>query len=269
MGIGALGFLRRWARVTRLALHLARGLATAALVFPFQSRRSRRQAIEAWSGRLLHILRVRLTIVDERKVSTERPLMLVANHVSWLDIFLIDAAVASRFVAKAEVRQWPLLGWLSERAGTIFIERAKRHDTARVNQAAGEALRSGDVFAVFPEGTTTDGSHVLKFHASLLAPALDADAAVQPVALRYERRDGSLCTAAAYDGEKSFWDALMGITSEPEVIARVWFLHPIAAAGNHRRELAEVAREAILRTLFPRAHHSRTDRASDLRAAVR
>jgi len=267
--MSAMRWLRRWTRVARLALHLARGLSTAALFFPFQTPARHRREIEVWSRGLLAILGVRLTLAGTRKCYGERPLMLVANHVSWLDIFIIDAVVASRFVAKAEVRRWPMLGWLCARVGTFFIERAKRQDTTRVNRAAGAALRAGDVVAVFPEGTTTDGSHVLEFHASLLAPALEAGAAVQPVALRYERQDGSLCTEAAYDGERSLWDALMGIVSEPEVVARVWFLEAMSAAGNHRRELAQRAREAILLTLFPRAHDSRTDTASGHRASTR
>lgn len=262
-------WLRRWTRVTRLALHLARGLITAALFFPFQKPDRRRREIEVWSRRLLTIMGVRLSLAGLRKSYSERPLMLVANHVSWLDIFVIDAVVASRFVAKAEVRRWPVLGWLCARVGTFFIERAKRHDTARVNHAAGAALRAGEVVAVFPEGTTTDGSRVLKFHASLLAPALEAGATIQPVALRYERRDGALCTEAAYDGDRSLWDALVGIVSEPEVVARVSFLEPMSAAGNHRRELAHRAREAILLTLCPRAHDNRTHRASDHRVSGR
>ena len=261
--------LRRWARVARLALHLARGLTIAALFFPLQSARHRKFEIERWSRQLLKILNVRLSVHGSPATYRSRAVMLVANHVSWLDIFAIDAVVASRFVAKSEVRGWPLIGWLCERVGTLFIQRARRHDTARINHAVGEALTAGDVFAVFPEGTTTDGSTVLKFHASLLAPALEAGAAVQPVALRFERSDGSLCTEAAYDGDKSLWDALMGITSEREIVAQVSFLEPIAAEQNHRRDLARIARDAIVLTLFPQARDSRTDTAGDLQVAAR
>jgi 1-acyl-sn-glycerol-3-phosphate acyltransferase len=261
-------WLRKSTRVARLALHLLRGVVTVALLFPFANADRRRREIERWSQRLLAILRIRLAVEGTPPLRDMRPLMLVSNHVSWLDIFAIDAVVASRFVAKAEVRRWPVIGWLCERVGTLFIERAKRHDTARVNHAASAALSAGDVFAVFPEGTTTDGSAVLKFHASLLAPALEAGANVQPVALRYERSDGSLCTEAAYDGEKSLWDALMGITSEREIVARLWFLGPLSPQDSHRRDLARRAHDAILLTLFPRAHDSRTGTAGDLRVAA-
>ena len=260
--------LRRWVRVGRLALHLLRGVLTAALFFPFQDPERRSGEIERWSLALLTLLGVRLAVQGVPPSKHMRPIMLVANHVSWLDIFAIDAVVPSRFVAKSEVRSWPVMGWLCERVGTLFIERARRHDTLRINEKAGAALRAGDVFAVFPEATTSDGSTVLKFHASLLAPALEAGAAIQPVALRFERSDGSLCTEAAYDGEKSAWDTLMGITSQREIVARLWFLPPIAPEQNHRRDLARASRDAILLTLFPRGHDSRTDRACDRRAAA-
>lgn len=245
--------VKRWIRVTRFALHLARGLAIAAFLFPLQSPERRKREIEHWSLELLHTLNVRLFLHGSPPPYHVRPLMLVANHVSWLDIFALDAVLPARFVAKSEVRAWPLVGWLCMRAGTIFIQRARRHDTARINEVVAERLLEGDVFAVFPEGTTTNGSTVLKFHASLLEPALTAGAVVQPIAIWYDRSDGSLCTEAAYDGGKSVWQTLMGITSQHEVLAHVWFLEPIAPGGRHRRDIAQEAHQAIVRTLYPQA----------------
>ena len=177
-----------------------KGALIAGLLFPLQSAARRKREIELWSARLCYILGVRIFLHGSPPAYDLRPLMIVANHVSWLDIFAINAVVPVRFVAKAEVRRWPLVGWLSARAGTIFINRARRQDTLRINGLIVDALRAGELFAVFPEGTTSDGSRLLKFHSSLLEPALQAGAAVQPVALRYEREDGSLCTEAAYDG---------------------------------------------------------------------
>ena len=195
--------------------------------------------------------------------------MLVANHVSWIDIFAIDAVLPVRFVAKSEVRSWPLLGWLSERVGTAFIRRARRHDTGRVNTLVREALAEGDVFAVFPEGTTTDGSAVLPFHASLLAPALAAGAAIQPIAIRYERPDGSLCAEAAYDGERSLWDSLVAITGESVTHVHLWLLAPIAAGDRHRREVANAARDAIVLTLSTAPRRNRIETAAGLPTAAR
>lgn len=261
-------WIKRWIRVSRLAFHVLRGLAISAFLFPLQSSERRKREIEHWSVNLLNLLNVRLFLHGKPPVYGSRPLMVVANHVSWLDIFAINAIVPSRFIAKSEVRAWPIFGWLTARSGTVFIERAKRQDTARVNHLIAGALGAGDVFAVFPEGTTTDGSTVLKFHASLLEPAVEAGAAVQPVAIRYERSDGTLCTEAAYAGGRSLWDVLMAMTSQHEILAHVCFLDPIVPDARHRRHIAEEARTAILLTLFPEESRSHSDTAGDLRAAA-
>jgi 1-acyl-sn-glycerol-3-phosphate acyltransferase len=130
-------------------------------------------------------------------------------------------------------------------------------------------LKTGGVFAVFPEGTTTDGSTLLRFHASLVEPAVQAQAAVQPFVVRYERLDGSLCTEAAFDGVRSVWDTVLGITSHEAIIARLSFLQPIRTSGLHRRELVALAREAISRTLSLRGPGNHIEPAGDLRAAAR
>jgi 1-acyl-sn-glycerol-3-phosphate acyltransferase len=258
----------RWTRVAHLGVHLAKGALIAGLLFPLQSQARRKREIELWSARLCAILGVRIFLHGSPPTYDLRPLMLVANHVSWLDIFAINAVVPVRFVAKSEVRKWPLVGWLSARAGTIFIDRARRQDTLRINELIAQTMRSGDLFAVFPEGTTSDGSTLLKFHSSLLDPAIKAAAAVQPVALRYEREDGSLCTEAAYDGTRSVWDALIGIVSEPCVIVHVFMLRPVLPGAGSRRALALEAWHAIHRTLYPEAPSSDTETVDDLEAVA-
>ena len=249
-------WLRRWFRLIRFALHLARGLAVTTFLFPLQSKERRKREIEHWSMQLLTLLGVRLFLHGSPPPYGVCPLMLVANHVSWLDIFAIDAIMPARFVARSEVRLWPLIGWLCARAGTVFINRKRRNDTARVNARVSEALRAGDVFAVFPEGTTSDGSTLLRFHASLIQPALEAEAAIQPIALWYDRSDGTPCTEVAYDGDRSVWDVLMGVTSQREILAHVCFLDPIIAMDRGRRDIAREAYDAIFLTLFPQAQHS-------------
>ncbi len=257
----------RVVRVVLTGFHVLRGLVVAGLFFPFVSPARRRHEIKRWSARLLRILAVRLRVHgDPPRHGT--PLMLIGNHVSWLDIYAINAVLPVRFVAKAEVRRWPVIGWFSEKAGTLFIERARRHDTARLNRLMIEAMQAGDPVAVFPEAMTSDGSEVLKFHSSLLQPALDARAALHPVAIRYARGDGTLCTEAAYDGDKSLWDTLLLMVTQRTIDAHVYFLAPLADHNRHRRELAQDAREAILQTLFPPALHSRTEKSAGPRAAA-
>jgi len=233
----------RGLRLSRVFLHLLRGLLIVALLFPFFSRARCRQEIRKWSSALMHVLDVHVHVHDAPV--RERPLMLVSNHVSWLDIFALNAAIPMRFVAKSEIRRWPFIGWLSAKTGTLFIERGRRSDTARVNRLIAEAMLEGDVVAVFPEGATSDGAQILRFHSSLLQPALIAGAVVQPVALRFTRGDGSLCTEAAFDGDKTLWQSLLQILAQRRIGAQLHFLPLLSGDVPHRRALADAAHAAI------------------------
>jgi len=235
-------------RLVRVALHIARAAATAAVLHPRRDQTRRLEWVRGWSVRLLEILAVRIAIVGAPPYAGV-PAMIVANHVSWLDIFAINAVHTARFVAKSEIRRWPLLGWLCEEGGTLFIERARRHHAAHINEQVAAALRQGDTFAVFPEGTTTAGNAVQPFHASLLQPALACNATLYPVAIRYTRADGSLCSEADYEGDKSVLDTLLRMITQPEINVRLQFLSPLTTTGNHRRELAHEAARLIARAL--------------------
>lgn len=247
----------RYARVLRLLWHFLAGTGIAAFHFPRWTHAERRDRIGSWSRELLAILGVRIVEPGARP-AVVGGYLIVANHVSWLDIFVINALQPARFVSKAEVRQWPLIGWLSARAGTLFLERERRRDLARVGAAVAEALHAGDVCAVFPEGTTTDGSELLRFHGSLLQPAVASGAAVLPLALRYVALDGSLCTAVAYHQQRTVWDTLRDITRHPLIEVEVSLLEPLDSALADRRELAAAAHAAISRALTDRARYSRT-----------
>lgn len=239
--------LTRVARFAGISWHLADGLLTAAFRFPFYSEARRTRAIRHWSAVLLRRLGVRLHV--EGELHAGRPLMLVANHVSWLDIFAVNAVQPVRFVAKSEIRRWPAIGWLCEKTGTLFIERGRRADAGRVNRLTAEALRAGDVIAVFPEGTTSNGAQVLRFHSALLQPALIAGAGVQPVALRFAHSDGSLCVEAAYDGDKTLWFTLRQILARPAIDVHLHFLPLLENDAAHRRALADAAQSAIANRL--------------------
>lgn len=241
----------RGLRVTRLALHLLQGMLTIAMLFPVYSAARRSAAVKRWSYLLLRMLGVVLHVHGKPPREHVQPAMLVANHVSWLDIYAINAVLPVRFVAKSEIRAWPVIGWLSAKTGTLFIERSRRRDTVRVIGEIVAAMQRGEVVTVFPEGTTTDGSQVLRFHGSLLQPALQAQARVHPVALRYERGDGSLCVEAAYDGDKSLWDTLRSIIAQPVTHVHAWFLPPVPTDARDRRALADSAQKAIADRLKP------------------
>jgi len=243
-------------RITRLILHLCRGMLIAAIVFPHISDAQRRAHIRRWSRQLLALLSIRLHVVRESAAHEAHPqrAMLVANHVSWIDIFAIDAEMPARFVAKSEVARWPLLGWLSTRAGTLYISRARRHDTARINREVRAALERGELVAVFPEGTTTDGSRLLKFHSSLLQPAVSEQAAIVPVAVSYWKSDGTRCTELAYDGHWTLWDTLRRMVTVPRIRCTLTIL-PALDPQKHRRELTDAAHRAIAESLYAGQRH--------------
>lgn len=233
-----------WLRLALLGLHLAQGTATVALVYPWLPLAWRLALKKRWSRRLLAILGIRL---ETPQAPLPAASLIVANHVSWLDIYLINAVQPSAFIAKAEVRQWPLIGWLCAHTDTVFLERGSRSHAKVVNGQIAALFQAGQRVALFPEGTTTDGRQLLPFHAALLQPAIDAGRPITPLALTYRTAAGQSQTAPAYAGDTTMWQSLLAILAARGDI-RV-SLHPAPALetteGLHRRELAATARSSI------------------------
>lgn len=227
-------------------------------MFPLTRLVGRRAHVQRWSRQVLEILGVDLRLTGTLPRGDGAPAMIVANHISWLDIMAINAVIPVRFVAKSEVRAWPVIGWLSERAGTFFIRRAERRDTARIGETLAQVMKDGEIVAVFPEATSSDGSALLKFHSSLLQPAVLAGAEVHAVALRYARADGTRCAEAAFVGGISLLESINLMAAQPATVVHLDFLPPVTAEGRDRRELAAGARDAILRSLFPPSRDSRS-----------
>ena len=250
---GRAGALRRMFRMFACALHLVRGLLTVGLIYPLVGT-GRRQALRChWSRGLLRILGVRL---EARGVPIQPGSMLVANHVSWVDVFVINALAPSAFVSKAEVRDWPAVGWLAAQNETVFLRRGSRGHARIINAEIGAILDAGHNVALFPEGTTTDGTHVQHFHAALLQPAIASGHAIQPVAIRYRHPDGRYCAAPAYHGDISLGQCLAAIIGQTSILARVDIGDPIDTAdGTHRRELARIARDAIVHHVGGESNH--------------
>lgn len=253
-------------RSTLLLLHLLAGVFTVALLFPFFGTDRRRLAIRRWSERTLKFIQVERRVRGEPPAQRGRPAVLVANHVSWLDIYVVHAVWQVRFIAKSEVRKWPVIGWLSARTGTLFIERNRRRHAAQINRAIHAAFQAGDAIGVFPEGTTTFGDQVGRFHGSLLQPAVDEHALVYPVALRYLDPDGRVNRNAAYVGDTSLLESIRAILSEPRIVAEIIFLPPVDAEGRTRRDLAQETRAAIAAALNLPVSDSAPGISGDLRA---
>jgi 1-acyl-sn-glycerol-3-phosphate acyltransferase len=209
--------------------------------------------VRRWSAALLAILRAELRINGWPAGGLPGNVLIVANHVSWLDIFVLNAAQPSRFVAKADLARWPVVGRLIAGVGTLFIERGRGRDAHRINHHARAALVSGDVIAIFPEGKTSDGSELLPFHGSLLQPVIDARGQVQPMAIRYRGSDGAHSDSAAYVGDMKFSTSLWRVLGERRMIVLLDLAPPLRAHGRHRRDLAREAEDAIRQVLAPAA----------------
>jgi 1-acyl-sn-glycerol-3-phosphate acyltransferase len=229
-------------RLLRSVLHVLHGMAVMTR-FPALDAAGRQQRIQWWSAKLLRTMGLRL-----EASGTPRPgaTLIVANHVSWLDIAAIHAvAPQARFVSKADVLHWPLIGWLVKGAGTIFIERERKRDALRVVHQMAAALMDGDTVAVFPEGTTTDGRALLPFHANLLHAAVTTGTPVQPVALRYADAAWMISPAAEYIGDTSLAQSLWRIASARGLVVHVDVLPAQGSRHADRRALAQLLREQI------------------------
>lgn len=241
-------------RMVLLLVHVLAGLAIAGLIFPWLAQAGRNRIIRGWSRMLLAICGARLrlagpplppAIARTGIAPGSGGRMLLSNHISWIDPFALNASVPSRFVAKAEIRAWPLLGTLVTRVGALYIERGRRHAVASMNHRVRDCLQAGETVAVFPEGTTTDGRALLPLHSNLVAPALEVGAECWPVALRYTE-DGAPSTAAAFIGEMSIVASLWNILLARRLQIEVAFLEPVPTLGElNRHHIAEAAAERI------------------------
>ena len=228
----------------RLALHLLYAVLLA-ILYPYLNQTKRRRILKNWSRQLLDILGIGIRTEGEWPARGEGGYLVVANHVSWLDIFALNAIYPSRFVAKAEVRNWPLVGWLCQRANTIFIERTMRQGAIPVNQQISLLLKQGVCIGLFPEGTTTDGRQAGHFHSALIQPAIDAGAMLCPIALRYQHKDGKQNNASTFTSDMTLPMSIWRILRSPHFDVLLAFTPALATVGENRRVLARAAQEAI------------------------
>ncbi|PMS15882.1 1-acyl-sn-glycerol-3-phosphate acyltransferase [Trinickia dabaoshanensis] len=227
----------------RLVLHLLRGMWIVAVRFPRMSAEAKLEINRAWSIKMLRLAGMRLVVHhDERRV--DRGALVVGNHISWLDIYVVNAWRPTPFVSKAEVRKWPVVGWLAHRLGTIFIHREKRRDAHRTMHEIVERISSGGVVCVFPEGTTSDGVGLLPFHSNLFQAAVSAQCLVQPICLLYEDREGRQSTVPAYIDELSLGQSVDAVLRGGPFTAHLYVGEAIEPMSD-RRALSAKAREAV------------------------
>ncbi|MBA2965241.1 MULTISPECIES: lysophospholipid acyltransferase family protein [Ramlibacter] len=236
--------LRAIWRLLRALLHALAGWFTIVAVFPRLDPQARSERVQAWARRMLQVLGIGLQVHGQPPL--HGPLLLVANHISWLDILVMHAARHCRFVSKSEVRHWPLIGTLATGGGTLYIERASRRDAMRVVHQMAASLQSGDIVAVFPEGTTSDGIDLLPFHANLIQAAVAVGAPVQPVGLQFiDDRSGQRSLTPAYIGDDTLVGSLWRTLGGPSFTAVVRYGSTQHAAGRDRRTWAADLRRAV------------------------
>ncbi len=243
----ALRPLRGAWRLLRTLIHVGHGMAIVALSWRWLDEAALQRRIGWWASKLLHLLGIK---IQSQGMCRPGASMLVANHVSWLDILVIHALCPqARFVSKADVRHWPLLGWLVGAVGTLFIERERKRDALRVVHQVAEALRLGHKVAVFPEGTTGNGVQLLPFHANLLQAAVATATPIQPLALSYTEPGHAVSPAVTWLGATTLLHSLWAIACADGLAVRVVLLPALSSAHADRRALASRLREQIAQAL--------------------
>ena len=246
--------LTRYFRISRVIAHVFIGVTIISVVFPFLSAPPKLRVIKWWHQALLNAFNLRISAhghVPSHMVSST---MVVANHISWLDVHALNSFVSLRFIAKSELSKWPVFGYLAKNADVLFINRDNRRDAARVANMTAESLRAGDNLCLFPEGTTTDGSTIAPFKSSIIQAAIEANANIQAVAIRYPHPDGGSNTAMAYAGDTTMKQSFAQILQQQAPIVELHFLVPIITANlaeeaKNRRDLTMQIEQKIRATL--------------------
>lgn len=234
----------RVAKLLALPLQFWHAGQTVRQQFPGFSPTQKRQAIQHWAQAVLRLLQV--SVHSPQALPANHCALVVANHLSWLDILVIQSLLPGVFVAKSEVKRWPLIGPLAQACATIFVDRSSARSARGMVDDGVQALHSGWCVVAFPEGTSSDGSTVGPFHANIFECAVRSGLPVQTLTLRYvDSRTGQSASAAHFTGSMTLLGSLLRITAQSTLCARVQLGAPIAAQGQTRKTLAQQAHAQI------------------------
>lgn len=232
-------------RLVLLGVHIVVGLVIVATLLRRGESRppddKGRKVVRWWLGRSGRIMGLRVKVSG---MLPEGPVLVVSNHISWMDIPVLGGVLPVSFVSKSEIREWPLLGVISGRGGTLFIRRGGKNAANEAAEKIAFRLRRGDSIAVFPEGTTTDGHTVKRFHPRLFGAAAHAEAGVQPVAIRYPHQHG-VHPAAPFVNNESLFSHGVRALGEKHIDVEVTLCPLLASQPVDRRTLSELAHESI------------------------
>jgi 1-acyl-sn-glycerol-3-phosphate acyltransferase len=231
-----------------MALHTLYGIIVTGIILPRLDQQQRNRAISRWSASLLNLLNIRVIAEGVIPQQALRNTMFVANHVSWVDIHALNSVHTTRFIAKSEIRQWPVFGFFAARVNTLFIDREKRHEAGKIVDTTKMALQAGDCICFFPEGTTTDGTEIKPFKGSLLQAAIEANSEVRPFSIHYPDAEDGINTEMSYWGEMSLIESMRNVIRQRQATVVLRFAEPINAADYDRRKLTSMTREIIIRS---------------------
>ena len=231
--------------------HVICGVCTLTFLFPLLNRNQKDRHIQKWSKKLLGIFHIQLHVIGAEKLPPN-PHLLASNHISWLDIHVINACKPVRFVAKSEVRGWPVFGWMAEQLGTVFIRRDSARHARQVVEQMAQVLKVESV-CIFPEGTSTAGESVLPFKPNLFESAILAHAPVFPVAIAYRSKSTGLRSdTPAFIGDMGLLESMSNVISSRNIEVHLSVIDPYLTSNSSnpdRKELALYCQEAITKTL--------------------
>ncbi|MSP86635.1 MAG: 1-acyl-sn-glycerol-3-phosphate acyltransferase [Methylotenera sp.] len=246
----------RYFRISRVAAHTLFGLFVVTLMFPVGTKHFKLGLIKWWCTHLLDIFNVSVISLGHSPPSykTASNHMIIANHISWVDIHAINSILPLTFLAKSDIKSWPVFGYLVSKGNAIFLERGKRHHATRIVDITTRSLKAGDNLCLFPEGTTTDGTAIMPFKGSVIQSAIDAHSIIWPVAIRYPRTDGSINTEVAYAGDTTMAQSIQQVLLQKNPVIELHFLAPIVTAeladqDKNRRDLTRYIQSLITKKL--------------------
>lgn len=226
-------------------IHTLLGIGIAGLVLPFCSKLHRSAITRWWCRILLKCFNIKVITYGALPDRHTSRTMFIGNHISWADIHAISSIIPLRFIAKIEIKSWPVFGYLVSKSGTLFINRTIRKDAARIVHITAESLQTGYNVCLFPEGTTTDGTHTQPFKSSIVQAAIHTNATIWPVAIYYPMPDGTPNVQMAYEGETSMVESMSRILNLKKPVVELHFLAPIASAGHTRQSITKAGFDAI------------------------
>jgi len=233
-------------KTLKIILHILLVVPLCLLIF-ISTKNQQERIIRFWCKRLLSIFEISVEVTGlESNLVNQKKYLMVANHISWMDIIVIQSIKPCIFVAKSDVASWPLFGWVAQMTGTIFIKRDKISDIKKALKKMKRRLIKRSV-CIFPEGTSTNGRYLLPFKSNLFQSSIDTQKSILPLCLRYEQKN-IYTDKTAFVDDMSLLDSIIKIKQEKDIRVVVEILQPIRPRYN-RKELASYTQEIIRNNL--------------------